>query len=524
MISIKENIEKGTALNKDVSKFNQNVVQHFYNQEKLMPFRTAIVEKGKSISYIELKREVLKTVQYFQAKGIAKGDRVLVFVPVSISLYRIVLALFHIGATAVFLDEWSSKDRLRKACEIADCKAFVGNWKAKAMAMLMRPLREIPIWLSARRMGSLAERTMPVEVSSSDAALITFTTGSTGIPKAADRTHHFLNAQRAVLSQKLAPKSGMVDMAALPIFVLLNLGDGLTSILPDANMRKQTSINIEKIIAQLKENKVVRIIASPFLIKGIAEYVIKQKIKLPLLCEVYTGGAPIFPNDAALFMEAFGEIRLEAVYGSTEAEPISSIPMQELSQSEIVSGLPVGIISESTDLKIISYQDSPIVGSDLTTLEIATGEVGEIIVSGEHVLKAYVNNPEAILRNKIDHQGTIWHRTGDAGYVDGNGQLFLVGRCSQLIYRNEKLYSPFLYEYLLQKIDGVSLGTIMMIDDQLYVVLESKHKIVQEALQNIFENEEVKIIYVDKIPRDPRHQSKIDYQKLKKINRSALTI
>jgi len=134
MISIKEYIDIGAAIN--VSKSTQNVVQHFYDQERRMPFRTAIVEKGKSITYLELKREVYKTAQYFQNKGIEKGDRVLVFVPVSISLYRIVLALFHIGATAVFLDEWSSKDRLKKACEIADCKAYIGNWKAKAMAIL----------------------------------------------------------------------------------------------------------------------------------------------------------------------------------------------------------------------------------------------------------------------------------------------------------------------------------------------------------------------------------------------------
>jgi len=514
MISIKEYIDIGAAIN--VSKSTQNVVQHFYDQERRMPFRTAIVEKGKSITYLELKREVYKTAQYFQNKGIEKGDRVLVFVPVSISLYRIVLALFHIGATAVFLDEWSSKDRLKKACEIADCKAYIGNWKAKAMAMLMRPLRAIPIWLSARKMGSLAERTKPVEVNSTDTALITFTTGSTGIPKAADRTHHFLNAQRAVLSDKLAPKTGMVDMAALPIFVLLNLGDGLTSILPDANMRKPNSIQIEKIITQLKENKVERIIASPFLIKWIAKYVIKQKKKLPLLQEVYTGGAPIFPNDASLFLDAFGDIRLEAVYGSTEAEPISSIPMRELAKSEIISGLPVGRISKNTSLKIISYQDAPIAGSNLATSELASSEVGEIIVSGEHVLKAYLNNPEAILRNKIDDKGAIWHRTGDAGYVDEYGRLFLVGRCSQLIYHSGKRYSPFLYEYLLQKIEGVSMGTILLIDNQLCAVIESKNEIAEETLLSIFKNEEVRIIYVDKIPRDPRHQSKIDYQKLKK--------
>jgi len=149
-------------------------------------------------------------------------------------------------------------------------------------------------------------------------------------------------------------------------------------------------------------------------------------------------------------------------------------------------------------------------------MELATSEIGEIIVSGAHVLKSYVNNPEAILRNKIDDQDTVWHRTGDAGYVDENGHLFLVGRCSQLINHNGKRYSPFLYEYLLQKIEGVSKGTILLIDNQLCAIIESKNEIAEETLLSIFKNEEVKIINMNKIPRDPRHQSKIDYQKLKK--------
>ena len=67
----------------------------------------------------------------------------------------------------------------------------------------------------------------------------------------------------------------------------------------------------------------------------------------------------------------------------------------------------------------------------------------------------------------------------------------------------------------MQNIDDVSMGTIMKIDNQLCAVLESKSRITLESLQGIFQNVEIRIIHVDKIPCDPRHQSKIDYQVLR---------
>jgi hypothetical protein len=78
------------------------------------------------------------------------------------------------------------------------------------------------------------------------------------------------------------------------------------------------------------------------------------------------------------------------------------------------------------------------------------------------------------------------------------------------------LYSPFLYEYLLQKLAGVSAGTILEVDRKLYVILETDKKISPHYLSEILQGEDFEIKYVDKIPRDPRHQSKIDDQQLRR--------
>ena len=81
---------------------NFNIVDLFFEKAVLHPHKIAIIDKGKSISFGDFAKQVDDTAVYFQQKGIKRGYRVMIFVPMSIDLYRSVLALFRIGATAVF--------------------------------------------------------------------------------------------------------------------------------------------------------------------------------------------------------------------------------------------------------------------------------------------------------------------------------------------------------------------------------------------------------------------------------------
>src|SRR5690606_10768956 len=158
-----------------------NIVSLFLQQAQNLPDKTAIVEKGgRSISFGELSRQVEETAAYFAQRGIERGDRVLVFVPMGIDLYRTILALFYRGATAVFVDEWADSKRLDTCCAIADCKAFIGVWKAHLLRLLSKEIRRIPIKLTTTY--SPQDYVSMTETFSGDTALITFTTGSPGTP------------------------------------------------------------------------------------------------------------------------------------------------------------------------------------------------------------------------------------------------------------------------------------------------------------------------------------------------------
>lgn len=126
----------------DTKEFN--IVQHFYQAAEKFPDKNAIIQNHQIISFKNLRSEVLETARYFSYQGIQKGDRVLVFVPMSIDLYRIVLALFRFGATAVFLDEWVSVKRMEMCCKIASCQAFIGVFKARILGLFFRRTSKNP--------------------------------------------------------------------------------------------------------------------------------------------------------------------------------------------------------------------------------------------------------------------------------------------------------------------------------------------------------------------------------------------
>lgn len=498
-----------------------NISELFYEAARLHPDRLALIDGEHQVTYAALQKQVDETVQDYIRSGLKKGDRVLVFVPMSTDLYRIVLALFRMGAVAVFLDEWVSKKRMEICCNIAGCKAFVGVTKVHLLRLFSKELRKIPIVLKLRTVQTGA--VLPVEpTNATDTALITFTTGSTGTPKAAKRTHGFLHEQFKALRETIKPQPGDVDIPLLPIVLLINLGAGATSVIARFKAKKPQSFRPAQICKQIEQYQVNRITASPAFIRLLSEHLLSHRISLPTVKQVFTGGAPVFPNEAERYAGAFGSASVEIVYGSTEAEPISSITSGELIASQaalLIKGLPVGKPDPCAEVKIIEMTGENIIAnseSDLKTCPADT--VGEIIVAGPHVLRDYFNNEEALKKNKIFIGDKVYHRTGDSGCMDSFGNLFLTGRCSAVFeHQGTKVY-PFLYEHAFQSVPGVNTGTVLYTHGETVAVLElgnRKQKQQAEAALRSMPLAFDRIRFFEKIPRDPRHHSKIDYEKLK---------
>lgn len=503
-----------------------NITSVFLEQAQLRPDSIALIDRDDTtITYRQLADSVKQTAAHLQKKGIHRGDRVLIFIPMSIDLYRTVLALFYLGATVVFLDEWVNKKRLALCCELVSCKAMIGSRKALLLTWFLPPLRRLPIRLDTRITGTDIE-SAPFSVDPEETALITFTTGSTGIPKAADRSHAFLKAQFEALKIDIDPQPGEIAMPILPIVLLINLGAGVTSVIADFPARKPEKMVPEKIVDQITRHQVKRITSSPYVVDRLATFLQQVGERAPSVKQIFTGGAPVFPAMARNLDKGFPEASVQIVYGSTEAEPISKAPSAEvLSRHLPGTGLFVGEIHEGCALRIIPITADPIPARTLeewTAMSLPAGEIGEIVVAGEHVLKRYIDNQKAWNDNKIIVAGEVWHRTGDAGFVDDNGDLYLTGRARQMIRSGQMWIAPFLWEEQLGALDGVGLGTVLEKEGELVIVLEASRQqaadITKEALSelDILRGLEVdyRLVFLRKMPRDPRHNSKIDYAKL----------
>ncbi len=501
-----------------------NIVSLFLHAAAKYPDKTAIVDcNGATITFSGLATDVRRTAAHFERKGIRKGDRALLFVPMGIDLYRNMLALLHLGATIVFVDQWSKMDRLDTCCKIADCKAFVGNWKAHLLRLFSTGVRHIPIKLG--RSFATRDTAEMCQTSRADAALITFTTGSTGVPKAALRTHGFLYEQFKALEAEMGTKPSDVDMSVLPIILLINLAVGSTSVIADFNPTKPTRMQPRKIVNQLRTHQVTRLVASPYFVKRLAAYVHENGSSIPSLHHLFTGGAPVFLQEAKLYHQVFPDINLRILYGSTEAEPISSIAVADLAAEvyrfDLQRGLPVGQVFHRAQVKIIPITDEPLF--DLSpkafgNMRLPDGTWGEIVVAGPHVLTQYYQNEQALRANKILINGVYWHRTGDSGYLQG-GCLFLTGRCHTLIPQGDGWLSTFVFENYVQSLRGVAMGTLLSDGKNItaFIELAADSAVARESILTALGELPMAISNVkfQRLPRDPRHHSKIEYGKLR---------
>lgn len=480
--------------------------------------------------------------------GIEKGDRVIIFLPMSLDMYVAMFAVQRIGAIAVFLDSWARSHHLGASAECVGPKAMISFQQAFALVDQVPEFKSMPIRImygpGDNRTHHFEELlanptpapTAPVE--SEFTALITFTTGSTGKPKGANRTHRFLSAQHNALNRVIPYEAHDADMPAFPIFSLNNLAAGVTTVLPALDLAAPSPRDPAILACQILNENITCTTLSPSMLVGLAKYCAEQKIQLSGLRRVVTGGAPISKDDVRQFYAIAPQTDLWILYGSTEAEPMAHIEGRDMIKDgepkdpEIVeNGVNVGHISEDVDFRFIKIIPGPV---DLkktpwSEIEVPHGTVGEFLVTGDHVCRDYYNNPEAFVSTKImDLDGRVWHRTGDLAYIDGQKNLWIVGRVNNAVERAGKYYFPVQAEVLLKRLSFTHRCAFLgMPHTELgqanCAVIEPKGDVsfenAKKEIQRIFEKNGIPlddIRFIKSIPMDPRHHSKVEYGVLRK--------
>jgi acyl-coenzyme A synthetase/AMP-(fatty) acid ligase len=496
----------------------------------------------RPLTFGQLDRASASVAGLLHRAGLRPGDRVIVLQPMSADLYIALGAMFRIGLVAMVPDLTGGLAAINRCCAFTAPRAMVGGFKAHLLRISSSELRRIPHkfsigWLRVPGAIPLQQRwdRLPGEsirpCSFDEPALLTFTSGSTGESKAAMRSHGFLLEQHKALEQAIDLQHGEVDFNTLPIFVLANLASGVTSVLPRLNALRPAAIDPVTMVRQIDQCRATRLSTSPAVCERLAEYCEEHAKALPSLQRIYAGGGPV----TATLMERLQQIaphaRVTAVYGSTEAEPIARVSYQEISTDDRRAmlagcGLLAGSPVPSIRLRIIPDQCGSPVGPyrqsafDAMCLQRGEpGEPGEIVVSGLHVLPGYING-QGDRENKFAVDGERWHRTGDAGYLDKQGRLWLLGRCSAGIKDRYGTLYPFMVDQVAARHPGVRRAAVVAHRDQRVVAVElaaaTRSQVDLVSLMDSLSFARVtQVRIVNRLPMDARHNAKVDYPALR---------
>jgi len=153
-------------------------------------------------------------------------------------------------------------------------------------------------------------------------------------------------------------------------------------------------------------------------------------------------------------------------------------------------------------------------------MSCALSEPGEIVVTGAHVVRGYLHG-QGDEETKFRVDDRVWHRTGDMGYLDDRGRLWLLGRASAVIDDARGIVYPFAVECVAREVLGVRRSAMIARQGRRVLVVERTESDApldsSPALAALEWAKVDELVVVAKLPMDRRHNSKIDYAALGKL-------
>ncbi len=425
-----------------------NIARHLPLMAARQPEHPAVkIPRGDgylTLTFRELDAEVDAWVARLAAKGVRRGDRVLVMVRQGLPLIAAAFALFKLGAVPIIIDPGMGRKNFLACVARSRPRVLLGIPLAQVMSHVFRAAFasvEVRVWVSGSptarlgRESQISNRQSEIVASqASDLAAILFTSGSTGDPKGVCYEHGMFEAQVRLVRDTYGIQPGEVDLPMLPIFALFNPALGMTTVVPEIDPSRPAAVDPEKIVRAIQREQVTNSFGSPTLWRIIARHCLAHGITLPSLKRVLMAGAPVPPGLFADLQKILPHGMAHSPYGATESLPVASISAREVLEETAAAtaagrGTCVGRPVPGIAVKIIPITDGP-VGE---IHELPAGRVGEIIVAGPVVTREYDRLPEATAAAKIHAGGTVWHRMGDLGHLDAAGRLWFCGRKAERV-------------------------------------------------------------------------------------------
>ena len=420
---------------------------------------------SRSFTYAEYNAQANKLANALSGLGVAKGDVVGLHMP-NIPQYVFALsAICKLGAIGTGISPIMAPVEVANQIKDANVKVILS---VADVVPVLDAIEDIPACLEqvvvcgvedylTGRVFSLpalngpgvsayldllsdqSEQCQSVDVDPIDTFMIQYTGGTTGPPKGAELSHYALvcDALMAFATNDQESACEMILGSAFPLFHVAGLTNSLSCVLfaghyllfPDPR-------DTDHICAALKETTPTHIVAVPALYEMLMANPAFKEIDFSRLQVAHTGAAPVTQTTLTALSGIIGPNKISDGFGMTETGPTHVVhPKRRYKLGSV--GIPI----IGSDLRIVDTETGTIV--------MPVGEPGEIITSGPHLMTGYLNRPDATAEALREMDGKRWMYTGDVGYLDEEGYLFLCDRAKDmLIVGGYKVFSVELEDKL----------------------------------------------------------------------------
>jgi O-succinylbenzoate-CoA ligase len=440
---------------------------------------------GRRFTYSEFDLAVNRAVSLLVAHGVAKGEVVSLLMPNSVEYIIAYFACWKLGAVAGPVNSLLKENEIAFVLNNSETRAMLVHSEFQERIKKIRS--ELPQLQSVitfddereatREFANESEESRPDGRASSlgkdDDAIIIYTSGTTGKPKGCLLTHGNVIANARQITEwlnftdqdRLLTIMPLFHMNAVSVTTMSALyAGGSTVITPRFSASQFWKIISDYHVTSFGSVATMLSMLLSRYPEGVPEGLTTDQLRFAMC-----GSAPVPAEVIKRFEETFKCPVVEG-YGLSESTCRSTFNPPDERRRPGSCGLPIG-----NEMKVFDDDDR----------ELADGQLGEIVLRGENILKGYYKNAEATataFRNG-------WFHTGDVGYRDQDGYFFIVDRKSDMIIRGgENIYPREIDEVLYQH-PAVAAAATIGIPDQLYgeevaafVVMKDGSKVSEEEL------------------------------------------
>jgi len=396
--------------------------------------KTALVDAvtDDKLTYNELLSKARKLAAFFHKRGYRKGDKLALHVPNCIEYQVIILGGLAIGMTfttcnpaytAHEVEHWLKSSNARVLFTNSNCvetaeKAIDQDTNVDLLVSIDDLTANDKVTnLSALLQSDDETFERPVISPKEDIAALVYSSGTTGLPKGVMLTHYNLTTNVLQMYNASDHHEDTI-LCVLPMFHIYAIAFiNLMSLHHGATIVSMPKFDPKVFLTAIQQRQIATVPIVPPLALFMINHPVVNAFDLSSMKEVVVGAAPIDATVTKAFIAKFPGAVLRQGYGSTESL-ITHIQPKDMSKT--IPG-SAGQILQHVDLKICSVETSEAVG---------VNEKGEIRMRGPQVMAGYYNNAEATA-NCLGADG--WLRTGDLGYFDEEGNVFIIDRLKELI-------------------------------------------------------------------------------------------